>query len=266
MAKSAGGVSSVDNALQLIRLLAQHRALRLSEVADLLGVAPSTAHRLLSALRAQGFAEQEVRNGPYRPGPVLHEIGQAAMNRMDVRQVVRPVLEQLWETTGETVSLGVLEGRDIRFVDGIESGRTVRVGNRTGVLMPAHCTAAGKAIMAVLSEVEFERRFAGRGLERRTPATISHWPDLLKELAAIRKAGFAMNVEEGEHGVSAVGAAVRDVTGVPVASINVVLPSSRLPTKRVGRTIARTVLEAAADAATALRDARPSTQDDPSGT
>jgi DNA-binding IclR family transcriptional regulator len=259
MAKSGGtregGASSVDNALRLIRLLAQHRALRLSEVSDLLGVAPSTAHRLLSSLRLQGFAEQDVRNGPYRPGPVLRELGQAALHNLDVRQVLRPVLERLWERTGETVSLGVLEGRDIRFVDGIESARTVRVGNRTGVLIPAHCTAAGKAIMAVLSDVEFDRRFAGRGLERRTRATISSWPDLRKELAAIRKAGFAMNVEEGESGVSAVGAAVRDVTGTPVASINVVLPSTRMPTKRIGREIAKSVLDAAATAAAALRGA-----------
>lgn len=246
-------MSSVDNALHLVRLLAQHRALRLSEVADLLAVAPSTAHRLLSALRAQGFAEQEVRNGPYHPGPVLREVTLAALYRMDVRQVVRPALERLWAATGETVSLGVLEGRDIRFVDGIESRRAVRVGNRTGVLIPAHCTAAGKAIMAVLAEVEFDRRFAGRSLERRTAATISQWPDLVRELAAVRKAGFAMNVEEGESGVSAVGAAVRDATGTPVASINVVLPSSRMPTKRITRDIARSVLEAAADAATALR-------------
>ncbi|HVV20933.1 MAG TPA: IclR family transcriptional regulator [Pseudonocardiaceae bacterium] len=247
--------SSVDNALHLIRLLAQHRALRLSEVADSLGVAPSTAHRLLSALRAQGFAEQEVRNGPYHLGPLLREIGRAAHDQLDVRQVLRPALEQLWKATGETVSLGVLEGRDIRFVDGIESSRTVRVGNRTGVLIPAHCTAAGKAIMAGLSDVEFDRRFAGSGLERRTRATIAHWPDLLKELTAIRKAGFAMNVEEGEPGVSAVGAAILDATGMPVASINVVLPSSRMPTKRIGREIAGSVLDAARNGATALHGA-----------
>ncbi|WP_236791449.1 IclR family transcriptional regulator [Amycolatopsis sp. GM8] len=254
MRKSPSGLSSVDNALQLVRLLAQHRALRLSEVADLLGVAPSTAHRLLNSLRAQGFAEQEARNGPYVPGPVLQELGLAAVNRMDVRQVLRPVLERLWARTGETVSLGVLEGRQIRFVDGIESTRTVRVGNRTGVLIPAHCTAAGKAIMAALSEVEFDRRFAGRSLERRTPSSIAGWPELTRELAAIRKAGFAMNVEEGEHGVSAVGAAVCDVLGAPVASLNMVLPSSRMRTKRVGRSLAGAVLDAISDASVALRE------------
>lgn len=249
-------LSSVDNALHLVRLLAQHRALRLSEVADLLGVAPSTAHRLLNSLRAQGFAEQESRNGPYRPGPVLHELGLAAINRMDVRQVLRPALEKLWARSGETVSLGVLEGRQIRFVDGIEGTRTVRVGDRTGVLIPAHCTAAGKAIMAALSEVEFDRRFSGRSLERRTPASIAGWPELTRELAAIRKAGFAMNVEEGEHGVSAVGAAVRDVLGTPVAALNMVLPSSRMRTKRIGRELAAGVLDAVTEATAALRDLR----------
>ncbi|HLU54396.1 MAG TPA: IclR family transcriptional regulator [Pseudonocardia sp.] len=251
MAKPTLG--SVDNALQLVQLLAQHRALRLSEVAEMLAVAPSTAHRLLNTLRAQGFAVQDSRNGPYRPGPVLEEIGLAAVHRFDVRQVARPVLERLWTQTGETVSLGVLEGREIRFVDGIEGTRTVRVGNRTGVCIPAHCTAAGKAIMAVLPRAEFQRRFAGRSLERRTEASVSSWPELTRELAAIRRAGFAMNVEEGEPGVCAVGAAVRDATGVPVASVNVVLPSSRMPTKRVGRSLAGMVVAAAGAVSEALR-------------
>src|SRR5690606_25165312 len=210
--------------------------------------APPAEH----AARA-GFAVQDSRNGPYRPGPVLEEIGLAAVHRFDVRQVARPVLERLWTQTGETVSLGVLEGREIRFVDGIEGTRTVRVGNRTGVCIPAHCTAAGKAIMAVLPRAEFQRRFAGRSLERRTEASVSSWPELTRELAAIRRAGFAMNVEEGEPGVCAVGAAVRDATGVPVASVNVVLPSSRMPTKRVGRSLAGMVVAAAGAVSEALR-------------
>src|SRR5690606_11031233 len=133
-----------------------------------------------------------------------------------------------------TVSLGVLEGREIRFVDGIEGTRTVRVGNRTGVCIPAHCTAAGKAIMAVLPRAEFQRRFAGRSLERRTEASVSSWPELTRELAAIRRAGFAMNVEEGEPGVCAGGAAARGATGVPRAAATLEVPSQRRTHKRVG--------------------------------
>lgn len=245
--------SSVDNALQLVRLLVEHRALRVSEVADLLGVAPSTAHRLLGSLSAQGFAEQAARGAPYLPGPVLREIGQAARSGFDLRLALRPALEALAADTGETVSACVLEGHNVRFIDGIESEQVVRVADRVGVLMPAHATAAGKAMMAHLSDYELERRLAGRGLERRTGNTVQSRQQLLDELADVRRAGFAMNVREGTHGVSAVSAAVTDTVGAPVASINVALPSSRMPTKKVRRDLVARVLIAAEQASASVR-------------
>src|ERR671916_1484618 len=87
--------TSVDNALWLLQLVGEHQALRVAEAADLLGVARSTAHRLLAALRHRGFVVQDRPNGAYRPGPALHEIGLAAVTRIDVRRIAHPVLEQL---------------------------------------------------------------------------------------------------------------------------------------------------------------------------
>src|SRR3954447_20018320 len=156
--------TSVDNALVLLQLIGDRQALRVAEAAELLGVARSTAHRLLGALRRRGFVLQDKPNGAYRPGPVLNEIGLAAIGRIDLRVVARPVLEELSEQTQETVSLSLLEGRNVRFVDGVESPRSVRVGNRTGLVLPAHCTAAGKAILAALPEIELIRRYRGRDL------------------------------------------------------------------------------------------------------
>src|SRR3954470_24011660 len=129
---SNAGHTSVDNALRLLELVGQRQALRVAEAADLLGVARSTAHRLLAALRRRGFVTQDRPNGAYRPGPALYEIGLAAVSRIDIRRVARPVLEEVQEETRETVSLAVLEGATIRFVDCVESVRSVRVGNRTG--------------------------------------------------------------------------------------------------------------------------------------
>src|SRR3954451_25066337 len=151
--------TSVDNALRLLQLVGERQALRVAEAADLLDVARSTAHRLLAALRRRGFVAQDRPNGAYRPGPALYEIGLAAVSRIDIRRVARPVLERLCETTQETVSLAVLEGTTVRFIDCAESPRSVRVGNRTGVVRPAHASAVGKAIMAGLSEEELDRRY-----------------------------------------------------------------------------------------------------------
>jgi DNA-binding IclR family transcriptional regulator len=223
-----GASSSVDNALRLLELIGEHQIIRVSEAAELLGVARSTAHRLLGALRRRGFVLQDKPNGAYRPGPVLNEIGLAAIGRIDIRLVARPVLEELSEQTQETVSLSLLEGRNVRFVDGVESPRSVRVGNRTGLVLPAHCTAAGKAILAALPRIELSRRYQDRELIARTPASIASWKRLEDELEHVRRSGYALNAEEGEEGICAVAAAVRDLTDAPLASLAVVLPATRM--------------------------------------
>jgi IclR family acetate operon transcriptional repressor len=220
-------VTSVDNALWLLQLVAQREALRVAEAADLLGVARSTAHRLLSALRRRGFVMQDRPNGAYRPGPALHEIGLAAINRIDIRRVARPVLEQLQELTQETASLAVLEGTTIRFVDCVESARSVRVGNRTGIVRQAHASAVGKALLAALPPAEIERRYPTAELPSSTATSMTDRDDLLAQLAEIRAQGYALNWEESADGVSAVAVALHDASGDPIAALGIAAPSSR---------------------------------------
>jgi IclR family acetate operon transcriptional repressor len=222
-----GGLTSVDNALLLLQLIGERQALRVAEAADLLGVARSTAHRLLSALRRREFVLQDRPNGAYRPGPALNEIGLMAISRIDIRRVARPVLEELREQSTETASLAVLEGATIRFVDCVESARSVRVGNRTGVVRPAHASAVGKAILAELPAAELERRYPTEQLTAGTPAAITDLTVLKAELAQIRAQGYALNWEESTEGISAVAVALRDTAGSPLAAIGIAAPSSR---------------------------------------
>lgn len=245
-------LSSVDNALRLLTLLGERHVLRVADAADELGVARSTAHRLLSALRAQGFALQDRANGAYRPGPVLNEVGLSAIGRIDIRRVARPVLEELRDETDETVSLSVLEGRDVRFVDCVEGNRSVRVGSRTGIALPASCTAGGKALLAALSPQELARRYPGRELALRTSSSVQNWAALAAELDRVRRDGYAINSEEGEYGISAVGVPLRDLTGAPLAAIAVVVPAGRM-TIGSAHELAPTVLRAAATVEELLR-------------
>ena len=221
--------TSVDNALRLLQLVGERQALRVAEAADLLDVARSTAHRLLAALRRRGFVVQDRPNGAYRPGPALYEIGLAAVSRIDIRRVARPVLERLCETTQETVSLAVLEGTTIRFVDCAESPRSVRVGNRTGVVRQAHASAVGKAVLASLSDAELDRRYPDATLPAATTvAALTSTTSLRAELETIRAQGYALNWEESADGVCAVSVALRDTAGQPLAGLGIAAPSSRI--------------------------------------
>jgi DNA-binding IclR family transcriptional regulator len=238
-------LSSVDNALRLLQLIGERKVIRVAEAAETLGTARSTAHRLLTALRRHGFVLQDKPNGVYRPGPVLNEIGLAAIGGIDIRRVARPVIEDLRERTQETISLSLLEGRDIRFIDCVESPRAVRVGSRTGVVLPANCTAGGKSLLAAMSAAELDRRYSGHELPARTSTSVADWEGLMGELSEIRRTGYALNLEEGESGICAVGAAMRDLTGAPLAAIAAVIPASRMPTADAGRALAFYVTDAA---------------------
>jgi DNA-binding IclR family transcriptional regulator len=237
-------LSSVDNALWLLQLIGERKVIRVADAAEALGIARSTSHRLLSALRQHGFVLQDKPNGVYRPGPVLNEIGLAAIGGIDIRRVARPVMEDLRERTQETISLSLLEGRDIRFIDCVESPRAVRVGSRTGVVLPANCTAGGKSIMAAMSPAELTRRYAGHDLPARTSSSVADWDRLRRELTEIRRTGYALNMEEGESGICAVGAALRDLTGAPLAAIAIVIPAGRMPSADIGRALSPMVMDA----------------------
>ena len=239
------GLSSVDNALRLLQLVGEHQALRVAEVADILSVARSTAHRLLTALSQRDFLIQDRPNGAYRPGPALNAIGLAAISRIDIRRIAQPVLDELRELTTETITLAVLEGQHVRFIDSVESARSVRVGNRTGVVRLAHSSAVGKAMLAALPAGQLEHQYPAEELPEATPTTITHKEELMAELAEVRRAGYALNWEESSDGVSAIAVALRDPTGYPLAGLGVSAPTSRVANVESLRVFAPYLLDAA---------------------
>ncbi|MDH6590042.1 DNA-binding IclR family transcriptional regulator [Streptomyces sp. SAI-133] len=238
-------VGAAGNALRAVRLLHECDELRVMDVADQLGVARSTAHRILAMLVFEGFAEQD-RHKIYRPGPVLRAVrGSQAGPPPDLITTAHPHLQRLSDAVRETTHLMVLEGNGTRFVDGIEGPQALRVSYRTGTLLPAHVTSGGKALLAELAADRLDALYPN-GLPRggaRTPEGFDH---LVAELAAVRRQGYAFNLQESERGVNAVGACVRDHTNTAVAAVAVAAPSSRCPRARL--------IELAQPLLTAVRD------------
>lgn len=228
-------VGSVDHALRLLAAFRDQPSLAVREAAELLDVAPSTAHRLLTTMQASGFVVQDPASRRYRAGPALLAVALASLQRIDVGRVARPHLSALAAETRETVSLAVAEGGTIRFIDSVEGSEVVRVSSRTGVTVPAHTTAAGKVLLSALSPDELLRLFPAARLARRTPRTIVSRATLLRELAEVRKAGYATSYEESASGLAAVAVGVRDVRGRVIAALAVSVPVERLDPRRVER-------------------------------
>ena len=245
-------LSSVDHALELLLLFRSRPALRVSEVAEELAVARSTAHRLLTMLVHRQFAVQDPVTRTYRPGPRLVEIGLAAVGALDLRTRMRPYLSSVASRTGETVSLLVLEGDMVHFIDSIESRQTVRVGSRFDERMPAHATSAGKAMLAALPVAEVLASYPAERLATVTSHTIATRTRLLTALDRVRDAGFAVNLEESEIGLGAIGMAVLGADGRPVAGLTAAGPVQRMTPEWI-RVLAAELRDPAAAASTELR-------------
>jgi DNA-binding IclR family transcriptional regulator len=231
-------LESVDNALRILLLLDERGVLRVYEAAEELGVARSTAHRLLATLRYRGFVAQDPQGRVYRPGHALAQLGLHAFARRDIRQVARPHLERLCTELAETVHLMVLEGNGVRFVDGVEGTQTVRVGLRVGILLPAHATAGGKALLAALP-AEQVRDLYPRGVPVLTPGTLATLEQIAEELREVSRAGYATNFGESAEGVAAVAVAVHDPLRSPIGAVAVAAPQERMPRARVAGVVSR---------------------------
>lgn len=234
-------IESVDNALKLLLLLGDQPEIRLSEATRYLGVASSTAHRLLAMLAYRGFVRQDPVSKAYRPGPALTGVALAIFGRIDIAGTATPIMRSLSEHLRETVHIGMLDGSTVRFVAAVEGPTAVRVASRLGRTMPAHCTSTGKVMLAQLPESEFRQLFPDDKLETVTAQSISTRTELEAELSRIREQGYAVNREESEEGVASVAVAIPTRAPGLRLALNAAAPKQRLSTSQYPSVAARLV-------------------------
>ncbi|WP_127128721.1 IclR family transcriptional regulator [Georgenia sp. SYP-B2076] len=218
-------LGSVDKALQLLLLLRGGEPMSVKDTAQRLDVAPSTAHRLLTALTHRGFAAQG-SDRRYRPGPALGETSTEPLTLGRLREAAHEPMAALHAQVSETVQLMILRGGNIQFVDGLEGRANLRVGVRIGDQMPAFCSSGGKAMLAELSPVDLEQVYRG-GLPPWPSSPITSLAQLKRHLTATRRAGFGTNFEETERGVVGLGVCLHSDTGQPVGAVTIAMPRAR---------------------------------------
>lgn len=220
-------IESVDNALRVLLLFEEQAQVRLTEVSTYLGVASSTAHRLMAMLQYRGFVRQNPVTKAYEPGPALSSIALGIMGRLDVRASARPLLEELHREFAETVHLGRLEGQSVHFIDSIEGTRAVRVGSRAGRSLPAHATSSGKAMLSRLDRNALHALYPEEELDAVTDRSLTKRSQLEDALETIRKRGYATSDEESEEGVTSIAVPITGMSGVLYA-VNVSVPKHRM--------------------------------------
>lgn len=237
-------LSSVANSMRLLTSFSgDEDELAITTLAQRLGLAKSTVHRLASTLVSAGFLEQNRDTGRYRLGVALFELGALVRRRMDVANEARPHLRELLEKTGETVQLGIVDHYSVLYVYEMESRRAIRMAAAVGARAPLHCTAVGKVLLA-FQAVDYIREVLDRGLTSFTEKTVTRRDAVLALLEDVRSRDYAIDDEESEIGLRAIAAPVRNQNGLVIAALGVAAPVQRM-NKKVMQTSVPSVISIA---------------------
>lgn len=222
-------VKSAARVLDILELLASDRqSLSLTEISQRLSIPMSSLHGLVRTLHNREYLARDGKSQTYRLGPKLLTISRSYLDNSDLIVTANPVMERMHLLCGESVSLAVQDGTYVVFIAKRTSAKLVRVVNPPGTRLPLHATALGKSILACLPEEEFERLYPDEDLQRLTAYTIDKKSRLRLRLTTVRERAIAFDRQESALGVWAVGSAIRDHFGDPVAAISIVVPSVRI--------------------------------------
>ena len=220
------GLKSVSTALDVLECFAVDGELGVSDIARKLGIAKSTAHRLLSTLCSKGIAEQSPDTGLYRLGLHLYELGQLAQARNIRRHVALPIMISLAASTRHTINLAVIDGPDVVFLERLETNDDVRFLGHAGRRYPSHCTSSGKAIAAYNPEAAQARRDAG--FPPRVSHTVRTQVDWDRQLVEVRRRGFAVSIGESFENVTAIAVPILDPARRATSAVSILGPSSEI--------------------------------------
>jgi DNA-binding IclR family transcriptional regulator len=212
-------------------LVASSDRVRVSEAATELGVAVSTAHRLLATLKYRGFVVQAADRS-YERGPAFADLGAPMAPGLGLQAAAQPHMEALSTKIDETANLMVRKERDVQVLVSAEASQILRVTSRAGVTLPAHLTSGGRAMLAELPATELEALYPPAGVSdlQLTDADVRN---LRRELQATRRRGYGLNRAESERGIAAIGLVIHGSDRRALGALTVSVPTVRFSSARV---------------------------------
>jgi IclR family acetate operon transcriptional repressor len=229
-------LSTLDKGLRVLEALSTSGSgsESLTTLSRAVGMHRTTVFRILGTLRARGYVTRESDTDRYRLGVRVLTLAGAVLDDLDVRQVARPLLEALRRDARELVFLSVLDRGEVVTVERLDSDQPLTLRHQIGSRRPVHCTAAGKAFLAVLPEAEREALLQ-KPLGAFTPRTVIRPDQIRQHLIEVRRRGFAWDDEEFLDGVRCVAAPVFGIERRVVGVVSLAAPTMRTPWERLWR-------------------------------
>jgi DNA-binding IclR family transcriptional regulator len=234
--------------LAVLEYLAAHGGVSLSRLASDLGLTTSTAHRCLSALAEQGYVVQDGATKQYALSMKLVAVVARALDNLDIRAVVKPVLRDLATRVGETAHLAVRDGDAVTYIDKVAGTGAIQMASHVGYRAPCHATALGKVLLAHETADDIDGYLERSGLPALTPNTITDPESFEMELERVRRRGYAIDNAENETGIRCVAAPVRDHRGAVVAALSVSGWTLSMTRARIRTEVVPAVVEHATEA------------------
>lgn len=245
----------MKTALKTIRLLRAFSQaepeLGVNELARRLDADPATVYRLLKALQAERFVEQDDKTKKYRLGLAVLELASGLLQQRSIIQVAMPALERLYAETQETVSLDAYNEAEVVCLAALNCPQEVRTTNFVGERTPLHCTSAGQIFLAFMPPDDRKRHLSCE-LTSYTPRTIVRPSQLFALLSEISRTGVAVSDESYHRGVRGISAPVFGSDLRVAATVSITVPKQRLALKQV-TSLSKLVKSAAEEISSSLK-------------
>ena len=224
------GTAAFSKFMAVLQLIADQDApLTIAQLSALSGYPRPTVYRILAALTAEGMVVENPRTRHFELGPRLINLASKSWSRSDVRTAAIDALQQLRDTTRETVHLAVPSDNGMVYIEKLESPQAVRMTSRVGTRVTLYSSSVGKAYLAALDEATRNRLLRSIRMQKFTEHTITDLEVLRAELAVAQQRGYTEDREENEAQIFCVGAPIFGAEGTPVACISVSIPLFRKP-------------------------------------
>lgn len=230
--------NSVKRALEILETVSnQPRGMSFSDISTTLCIPKSTLSSLLYTLTDQKYLRRDNETGRYTIGLSMFEVGTRYLNNNYHKEYIVQTLADISKVVNETIHLGVLDKRDVVYLEKFESTQPIRMSSSVGRRMRAHATAIGKSLLSGLSDEEIRQLYAGRSLEKLQANTIDNTEKLLLQMHEIRANGYAWENSESSVDVYCVAVPLKNSSGKVVSAISIAFPLFRVNDEKLALSI-----------------------------
>lgn len=253
--RKIANMNSVERAFAILEFLnSSRRGWNISEMSRKLGLPKSSTHVLFSTLDRLGYITEYQSSRRYQLSPKLYGLGRRALETTPLPMIALPHLHWLVQQTNLTAHVGILEKKQVVFIQKVDGPGIIKFDTYIGKCSPLHCTGLGKSLVAFRPEKEIETLLEKYTFSRFTKQTISSCSAFMTECERIRRAGYSIDDEEEELGIRCIAAPIL-VDGIAVAAVSVTGTTAQMPHDVIANVVSK-AMSAAGRIASQLQPTR----------